>query len=309
MSRAAVGQTDVETPGATTPVDDVPAAFTRTVIEAFAARPGERFTLMLSGGPTAKLCYEHLADGDAGSSRRLRAGPRTTPGSGTVPTAHPAFDWSLVDIYMGDERLVPPDDEDANQRLVREAIVDRVGVIGSFKPMPTTGPVEECVADYQRVLADLLAGPGIDLIHLGMGADGHTASLFPHAPTLEPRPTILVAATQDPNGQNAHPRLTVTLPVINAARCAVFTVPARASVTPSPPSAVATTFRRPGCRPPGSSGWSTRPRPAEPAAGSRCSQRRLIGRDRPVRSAAAPGCLDWPQCFPTSISSRCRCRT
>ena len=45
---------------ATTPVADVPAAFTRTVIEAFAARPGERFTLMLSGGPTAKLCYEHL---------------------------------------------------------------------------------------------------------------------------------------------------------------------------------------------------------------------------------------------------------
>ena len=141
-----------------------------------------------------------------------------------MPTAHPAFDWSLVDIYMGDERLVPPDDDDANQRLVREAIVDRVGLLGSFRPMPTTGPVEECVADYQRVLADLLAGPGIDLIHLGMGADGHTASLFPHAPTLEAPPTILVAATQDPNGQNAHPRLTVTLPVINAARCAVFTV-------------------------------------------------------------------------------------
>ncbi len=201
-------------------------------MEAFAARPGERFTLMLSGGPTAKLCYEHLSAATSGGARRRRrcgagAAPRGVAagdaggdaGSGTVPTAHPAFDWSLVDIYMGDERLVPPDDDDANQRLVREAIVDRVGILGSFRPMPTTGPVEECVADYQRVLADLLAGPGIDLIHLGMGADGHTASLFPHAPTLEAPPDVLVAATQDPNGQNAHPRLTVTLPVINAARC------------------------------------------------------------------------------------------
>jgi 6-phosphogluconolactonase len=202
-----------------TPVDDVPAAFTRTVIEAFAARPGERFALMLSGGPTAKLCYEHLSAATTGA-----AAGADDAGSGTVPTAHPAFDWSLVDIYMGDERLVAPDDEDANQRLVREAIVDRVGLLGSFRPMPTTGPVEECVADYQRVLADVLAGPGIDLVHLGMGADGHTASLFPHAPTLDAPPDLLVAATQDPNGQNAHPRLTVTLSVINAARCAVFTV-------------------------------------------------------------------------------------
>jgi 6-phosphogluconolactonase len=222
---------------ATTPVDDVPAAFTRTVIEAFAARPGERFSLMLSGGPIAKRCYEHLSAvtgvaagaavgaglGDGAALEGAAVGD-VGAGSGTVPTAHPAFDWSLVDIYIGDERLVPPDDEDANQRLVREAIVDRVGILGSYRPMPTTGPVEACVAEYQRVLAELLAGPGIDLIHLGMGADGHTASLFPHAPTLDAPPDVLVAATQDPNGQNAHPRLTVTLPVINAARCAVFTV-------------------------------------------------------------------------------------
>jgi 6-phosphogluconolactonase len=219
------------------PVDDVPAAFARTVIEAFVARTGERFTLVLSGGPTAKLCYEHLADvtlgegdgnggdgngdGSVGSSGATGA---TDAGSGTVPTAHPAFDWSVIDIYMGDERIVPPDDDDANQRLVREAIVDRVGVIGSFNPMPTEGPVDECVASYQRTMAAVLAGPGIDLIHLGMGPDGHTASLFPNAPTLQAPADELVAATQDPNGVNAHPRLTVTFPVIDSARCAVFTV-------------------------------------------------------------------------------------
>jgi len=84
--------------------------------------------------------------------------------------------------------------------------------------------VEECVAAYQRTMAALLAGPGIDLIHLGMGPDGHMASLFPGSPELEAGPDILVAATTDPNGRNPHPRLTLTLPAINAARTAVFTV-------------------------------------------------------------------------------------
>jgi 6-phosphogluconolactonase len=195
------------------PVGDVPAAFTKTVCEAFAARPGPRFTLVLSGGPTAKACYENLSAATGGGA-----------GAGGAGGAGDSLDWSLVDIFMGDERIVPPDDPDANQRLVREAIVDRVGTVGSFTPMPTTGPVEECVADYQRAMAAVLAGPGIDLIHLGLGPDGHTASLFPHAPTLDAGPDELVSATEDPNGRNPHPRMTVTLPVINAARLAVFTV-------------------------------------------------------------------------------------
>jgi 6-phosphogluconolactonase len=74
------------------------------------------------------------------------------------------------------------------------------------------------------VIADLLAGPGIDLVHLGLGPDGHTASLFPNAPTLNAGLDVLVAATEDPNGRNPHARLTLTLPVLNAARCVVFTV-------------------------------------------------------------------------------------
>ena len=80
---------------------------------------------------------------------------------------------------------MPPDDEDANQRLIREALLDQVGPVGSFPPMPTESPIDQCVAAYQRVMSELVTGPGIDLIHLGMGPDGHTASLFPGAPTLE----------------------------------------------------------------------------------------------------------------------------
>jgi 6-phosphogluconolactonase len=183
------------------PVDDVPHAFARTVIDAFAARPGPRFSLVLSGGPTARECYEVLA-----------------------ATAGDAIDWRAVDVYVGDERVVPPDDEDANQRLIREALLDRVGPVGSFSPMPTEGPIQDCVDAYQRTMAALLAGPGIDLVHLGMGPDGHTASLFQGSADLEVGPDVFVAATDDPNGLNPHPRLTLTLPAINAARIAVFTV-------------------------------------------------------------------------------------
>jgi 6-phosphogluconolactonase len=191
------------------PVDNVPSAFSDVVFEAFAARPGHRFTLVLSGGPTARACYETLAEAATG----LLIG---------------AIDWTLVDIYMGDERLVPPDDPDANQRLVRETLIEHVGPVGSFTPMPTVGPVEECVAAYQQLMRVVLDGPGIDLIHLGVGGDGHTASLFPGDPTLDAGPDQLVAATEDANGVNPHPRLTLTLPAINAARCAVFTVTGQA---------------------------------------------------------------------------------
>ena len=191
------------------PVANVPAAFTAVVVAAFAARPGERFSLVLSGGPTAQACYEHLA-----------AGPGTGPGPGAAATV----DWKLVDVYMGDERMVPADDPDANQRLVQRTLLNRVGPVGSFTPMPTAGPAEQCAAEYHATIERLLEGPGIDLIHLGVGPDGHTASLFPGVSELDAGPDQLVAATLDPNGRNPHPRLTLTLPAINAARCAVFTV-------------------------------------------------------------------------------------
>ncbi len=103
-----------QSPELITVVDDVPRAFADAVVGAFAARPGPRFALVLSGGPTAEQCYEVLA----------------TEGG---------VDWTVVDVYIGDERVVPPDDVDANQRLIKEALLDRVGPVGSFHPMPTEG--------------------------------------------------------------------------------------------------------------------------------------------------------------------------
>lgn len=180
-------------------VDDVVPPFTRGVVEAFATRPGPRFALVLSGGPVAKACYEALA-------------------------ATQGIDWSLVDVFIGDERFVPHGHEDANVRMIRAALVDGIESLGSFSPMPTGGTPESCAAEYQRLIADLVTGPGIDLIHMGMGPDGHTASLFPGAASLDAGPGELVVATEDPSKRNPHPRLTMTLPAINSARLALFTV-------------------------------------------------------------------------------------
>jgi 6-phosphogluconolactonase len=176
-------------------VDDVPVAFAKTVADAFAARVGERFSLVLSGGETAKKCYEELAHTDR----------------------YP-IDWDLVDVYIGDERCVPPDDPDANQRLVRESLLEAVGGARSFHPMSCPdGP-----AAFEEVIRE--AGDFLDLVHLGLGPDGHTASLFPEVPELDVGPEKLVAMTTDPAGRNPHPRMTLTLPGITRARLVVFTV-------------------------------------------------------------------------------------
>ncbi len=183
------------------PVEDVAGEFVNVVVDAFARRQGPRFSLVLSGGDTARSCYERLA-GDAVAR----------------------IDWAAVDVYLGDERWVPADHPDANQRLVREALLDRVGPVGSFRPIPTDAPLQVCAAAYQQVIAEVLAGGGLDLVHLGLGPDGHTASLFPGSDSLDAGPSELVVATRDPRGANPHPRLTLTLPAIAAARLAVFTV-------------------------------------------------------------------------------------
>ena len=93
-------------------VDDVPGEFAERVIEAFHARPGETFSFALSGGDTARRCYERLAaDGAA------------------------QIDWWQVDVYWGDERCVPPDHADSNERLGREALLERVGAANAVYPM------------------------------------------------------------------------------------------------------------------------------------------------------------------------------
>lgn len=181
-------------PGNLQIVEDVPSAFASTVVDTFRNRKGSRFSLVLSGGPTARACYERLA-----------------------ATAGERIEWRFVDILMGDERCVAPDDPDANQQLVREALVTRIDDLGSFQPMSC----EEGPEAYQRVVERM---PALDLVHLGMGPDGHTASLFPGSPALDAPPGVLVTRSVDPSETNPYERMTLTLSAIARARRAVFTV-------------------------------------------------------------------------------------
>ncbi|MEO6627824.1 MAG: 6-phosphogluconolactonase [Aquihabitans sp.] len=175
-------------------IDDLPAAFAGRVIDAFRTRANETFSLALSGGATARACYAALAE-SAGNQ----------------------VDWWKVDVYWGDERCVPHDHVDSNYRLAREALLDRVGAANATHLMRCAeGP-----DPYQLRLGDL---GRIDMVHLGMGADGHTASLFPHSEALEADPGRLVTMNQDPAGVHPHQRMTLTLAGIARARLVVVTV-------------------------------------------------------------------------------------
>ena len=125
------------------------------------------------------------------------------------------LDWEQVEFFFADERCVPPDHEDSNYRLARESLLSKV----SARVNRMRG--EDCDAEaYEQIVRERLGDvPVLDLALLGMGADGHTASLFPGDAALEER-TRLVLRVVRPD----HPRLTLTLPVLSAARLALFLV-------------------------------------------------------------------------------------
>jgi len=175
-------------------VDDVPTAFADRVTAAFAARPDEDFSIALSGGSTARRCYEQLAAQGA-----------------------EAVNWWHVDFYWGDERCVPADGEASNLRLAREALLERVGAAHALYPMRC----DEGPERYQLLVGQL---GRFDIVHLGLGPDGHTASLFSGSPALETDPGLLVARNEDPSGDNPHPRMTLTFSGIARSRLVLVTV-------------------------------------------------------------------------------------
>jgi 6-phosphogluconolactonase len=177
-------------------VGSVPDAFAE-LVAATVADPGDGCALVLSGGGTAVECYAALA-------------------------ARPGVDWSTVDVYLGDERCVPPDDPDSNHRMIAATLLDRVGPVRGDHPMYGGGPPQAAADAYQELVAALDA---LDLVHLGLGPDGHTASLFPGSTALDDTdPDRLVVVNRDPNGVNPHERLTLTYAGIARARHTVLTV-------------------------------------------------------------------------------------
>ena len=172
------------------------------LIESIALRASlkEPLTLALAGGSTPKSMYQHLA-------------ARSVP-------------WGKVRVFFGDERCVPPDDVGSNYRMAREAMLDRVPlnpaylhrILGELPPDEAAQRAEDDLR--ANVTGDPI--PRLDLIVLGIGPDGHTASLFPGGPESEVTDRLMVPVHRPDLPQPW--RVSMTLPVLNAARRVVVLV-------------------------------------------------------------------------------------
>lgn len=187
-------------------VYESPEELARDAARNFAARAKSaieergRFVVALAGGSTPKATYEVLARG----------------------YAH-ALDWRAVHVFFGDERTVPPDHEESNYRMAREALLDRVPV-GSVHRMRGELAPEEAAASYDEELHGFFGSDGVprlDLILCGLGEDGHTLSLFPETAALNVSDRLVVA---NPVLKLETTRLTLTIPVVNTARAVSFLV-------------------------------------------------------------------------------------
>jgi 6-phosphogluconolactonase len=175
----------------------------RTANEAVAQRG--RFTIALSGGSTPKNLYNLLAT-----------------------NARTALPWDRMFFFWGDERHVPPTDPDSNYRMADETMLSKIPVAaGNVFRMPAENPDAAAVAQaYEQTLRkffQLQPGqvPTFDLILLGMGPDGHTASLFPGTAALQEKSRLVVANWVEKLKAS---RISLTLPVLNSARCVTFLV-------------------------------------------------------------------------------------
>ena len=155
-----------------------------------------------------------------GEAREARGIAHVTLAGGTTPMRcydlldGQLDDWTGVHLWYGDERCVPFDDPDSNHGQVKERLRARGAV---WHPMPATLGPSEGAMEYSRELGDTV----LDVTHLGMGPDGHTASLFPHHPLLDAH-GVAVGITDAPKPPPE--RITLTLPKLNASRRIVLLV-------------------------------------------------------------------------------------
>ncbi|HHP7231068.1 MAG TPA: 6-phosphogluconolactonase [Xenococcaceae cyanobacterium] len=160
----------------------------------------EKFTMALAGGSTPKPLYEFLA-------------------TQSLP-------WEKIHVFWGDERYVSAIDANSNQLMARQAWLNKVTIpVENIHPVPTDAQNPELDAQNHEAeikeFFQLAPGefPSFDLILLGIGDDGHTASLFPHTAALQERDRLVTVG--DKNGE---PRITFTVPVINQGQCVMFLV-------------------------------------------------------------------------------------
>ena len=139
-----------------------------------------------------------------------------TPEQAYEEAAKRANDWSKVDLWWGDERCVPPDHDESNYGMAKRALLDRLEVAPrSVHRIKGELGKEEAAAQYERELDDTQ----LDLLLLGLGPDGHVASLFPNAPTLRQRKKVLPA---EPGLEPFLDRVTLSIPALRGAREIIF---------------------------------------------------------------------------------------
>ena len=190
----------------TAPVISVVVPGPAELAEAAAAWTAERITgavvsrgacyLALAGGETPRGCYERLAQ----------------------PPYQDALPWRSVFVFWSDERQVPLEDPASNYAMAKAALLDHVPI----PPRQIFPLVGDPTPALRQIPSDAAGRPRFDVIHLGLGEDGHTASLFPGHPALREAHALVAAVPDAPKPPPE--RLTLTLPVINAARAVLFMV-------------------------------------------------------------------------------------
>ena len=185
--------------------DTAARAIVEVATESVKAR--RRFTIALAGGSTPRTTYERLA----------------------APPLREHMPWAQSWVFFGDERGVPPDHPDSNYRMANAALLSKVPIPAGqvARIRGEADDAEAAAAEYARVITEVFGSrrgelPSFDLILLGVGIDGHTASLFPGSPVLKEvfRPVAAVHAAAASIPQ----RFTFTFPLINAAARVMFLV-------------------------------------------------------------------------------------
>ena len=168
------------------------------------ASSGGKLTVALSGGHTPKTFFEILAD-------RYRD----------------SIAWDSVVFFWGDERCVPPDNDESNFKMTNLALLSKIDIPeANIHRVRGEDPPHNAALRYEQEIKEFIPEgangfPSFDWIFLGMGPDGHTASLFPGAPTLQEKQKICVVATHPETGQK---RVSVTFPVLDGAKRVSFLV-------------------------------------------------------------------------------------
>lgn len=182
----------------------VAAEFAKYLCDWINQQPGDKLTVSLSGGSTPKLLFQVLAEKHAD-----------------------AVDWSRVHFFWGDERCVGPDDPESNFGECKSLLLDKISIPDEniHRVIGESDPATEAQRYGEEIRTHVAAGekslPAFDLMILGMGGDGHTASIFPHQMELMKSENICEVAVHPESGQR---RVTITGDVLNASKAVAFLI-------------------------------------------------------------------------------------